>query len=216
MLKKLSPEKLEEILEMGVSEFAQRGMERASMNAIAKKSGVSVGVLYKYYKDKNDFFMACLKHSLIALENVIDEVIQSDVKLLVRAEMLIRAIQKHAREHSGYNVMYHEITAGDNKSYAKLLAEEIEGISAKTYSKFISAAQTDGDIRQDIDPRMFAFFFDNLLMMLQFSYSCEYYRERFKIYCGDGILDNDEKVASELLKFFESAFTTEQRDIVHK
>ena len=53
-------------------------------------------------------------------------------------------------------------------------------------------------------------------MMLQFSYCCDYYRERFKIYCGEGILSEDERVVTELLKFFESAFTTESAQITHR
>jgi len=63
---------------------------------------------------------------------------------------------------------------------------------------------------------MFAFFFDNLLMMLQFSYCCEYYRERFKIYCGEDAVFDDERVVTQMLKFVESAFTTEQSQIPHK
>ena len=39
--------------------------------------------------------------------------------------------------------------------------------------------------RRDMDPRLFAFFFDNLLMMLQFSYCCDYYRARLALYCGE-------------------------------
>lgn len=216
MLKKLSEEKIMEILETGISEFAAHGMDRANINVIAKKSGVSVGVIYKYYNDKEGFFLACLKHSLDTLSEVITDAMSGDFKILERAEKLIRAIQKHSREHPDYNVMYNEITAGASQKYAKFLAEQIEGISSGVYAKFIAAAKADGDIRDDIDPRMFAFFFDNLLMMLQFSYSCDYYRERFKIFCGEDILDDDERVVSELLKFMESAFTFRQSEIKHK
>jgi hypothetical protein len=74
----------------------------------------------------------------------------------------------------------------------------------------------DGDVRQDIDPRMFAFFFDSLLMMMQFSYSCEYYMERYKIYCGADVLKEDERVVQEFLKFIESAFTFERSKITHQ
>ncbi|MDD4595446.1 MAG: hypothetical protein PHQ30_01845, partial [Candidatus Izemoplasmatales bacterium] len=63
---------------------------------------------------------------------------------------------------------------------------------------------------------MFAFFFDNLLMMMHFSYCSEYYRERFKIFCGEDVFDNDALIESELLKFIESAFTFDQSAIVHK
>ena len=49
MLKKLTEEKLNEVLEAGIGEFADCGLHQASMNAIARRAGISVGVLYKYY-----------------------------------------------------------------------------------------------------------------------------------------------------------------------
>lgn len=216
MLKKLTEEKLEVILETGIAEFASNGFDQANMNVIAKKAGISVGVLYKYYKDKEDFFLACLRRSLDILESVLEQVVTSEDKILVRAEKMIRAVLHYSREYGNYINMYHEITSGSSKKFATFLASEIESVTAKAYTALITKAVEDGDIRNDIDPRLFAFFFDNLLTTLQFSYSCDYYKERFKVYCGEDIMENDEKVVLELLKFMESAFTFTQSEIVHK
>ena len=125
-------------------------------------------------------------------------------------------MQRSAKEFGNYNVLYHEITSGSCRKYAPVFAQEIEEISSRAYATFIRQAQEAGDVRRDMDPRMFAFFFDSLLMMLQFSYCCDYYRERFKIYCGEDALTDDERVVRELLKFFESAFTVERGQIAHK
>ncbi|MCK9169889.1 MAG: TetR/AcrR family transcriptional regulator [Treponema sp.] len=216
MFEKLSEEKKTEILETGIAEFAQNGVDRANINVIAKKAGISVGVLYKYYTDKETFFLACLKRSLDVLTTVLQEQITSDDKLLVRTGKIIRAVQKTSREHTNYIRMYNEITSGGSRKYAPLLAEKIECLSSTVYTQFIAEAAEKGDIRDDIEPRMFAFFFDNLLMMLQFSYSCDYYRERFKVYCGETTVDNDELVASQLTKFLESAFTFRSSDVKHQ
>lgn len=216
MLKKLSEEKINEILETGIVEFAENGPDKANINLIAQKSGVSVGVIYKYYKNKDDLFLACLRHCLVALEDAISDALGGNDKILVRAEKLIRAVQRSAKKQGSYNVLYHEITSGSCRKYAVVFAREIESVSSKAYSAFISHAQQEGDVRRDMDPRMFAFFFDNLLMMLQFSYCCDYYKERFRIYCGDGALTDDELVVAQMLKFVESAFTTEQIQIAHR
>lgn len=216
MLKRLSTEKIDEILEIGIAEFARNGPDQTNISVIARKAHVSVGVLYKYYQNKDGLFEACLDRCISALEAVIQSVLTGDDKILVRAEKLIRALQRSAKEQPAYSVLYHEVTAGSCRSYAPMLARKIEGISAQAYSAFISQAQAEGDIRTDMDPRLFAFFFDNLLMMLQFSYCCEYYKERFQIYCGEDVLSRDDQVAAELLKFFESAFTTERSQIAHR
>ena len=51
-----------------------------------------------------------------------------------------------------------------------------------------------------------AFFFDNLLTTLQFSYACPYYKERLKIYCGEEELKDDEQMRKNLLAFMDAAF----------
>lgn len=213
MLKKLSEEKLVELLECGISEFAEKGIS-ASMNTIAKRAGMSVGVIYKYYADKEAFFLACVRHSLNALENALGDIASKTDKPINYARTIIKTLQYFSAEHGDYTRMYHRIT--DASEYAPELAKEIEGFTSRLYTQFITAAQASGDIRRDIDPGLFAFFFDNLLMMLQYSYCCPYYKERFKMYGGEDILDKDDYVTEQLLKFMESAFTLEQADIQHR
>ena len=215
MGKKLTCEQQEQILEAGIAAFAEGGLHGAGMAAIAREAGISVGVLYKYYADKEDFFRACLRHSLSALEHVLGEVTGREDKLLHYAAQIIRALQAFARDHGSHIRMYHQITTA-NGPHARQLAEEIEGVTARLYTDFIARAQARGDLRRDMDPRLFAFFFDNLLMMLQFSYCCDYYRARFALYWDDAGPDGDRQVEAELLKFLESAFTLEQSQILHR
>lgn len=216
MLKKLTEEKLAEVLEAGIAEFAERGLQQTSMNAVAKRSGISVGVLYKYYENKDAFFSACVQRCTEALERFLRELCAEEHKPLQYAEALIGASQQFSRQHKDYIRLYHEATRTNDPSHAAALALQIEGISSRLYTDIIRRAQESGDVRGDLDPQLFAFFFDNLLMMMQFSYCCPYYQERFKLYGGDGILDNTAFVTTQLLKFMESAFTLDQADIPHR
>ena len=101
--------------------------------------------------------------------------------------------------------MYHEITGIATAQFSGDLAEEVEGLSALVYTDLLRKAQENHMCREDADPALFAFFFDSLFMMLQFSYACEYYRERLKLYCGVDIFDDDERVERELVKFLAAA-----------
>ncbi len=140
------------------------------------------------------------------LERVLMEVVEPRDHLLVYAERLIEALQKHAREQRDCIRLYNRLAAGGIPGGERLV-EEIEGLTAKLYTGFMETAKRDGTARPDMDAGLFAFFFDNLLMMLQFSYTCDYYRERFRLYCGEDMMGQDEYVREELLKFFRSAFT---------
>lgn len=214
MLKKLTEEKLSEILECGISEFAEHGFESASMKKIAERAGISVGVLYKYYADKDAFIMACIRRCLDRLEGFLTEMTAKSDKPLNYVRSMIETLLYYSREHGDYIRMYHRIT--QMNSCSAELAREIEGFTSKMYSEFLAKAQERGDIRRDIDPGLFAFFFDNLLMMMQFSYACPYYTERFRLYGGSSVPENDEYVTQQLLKFMESAFTLESADIPHR
>ena len=214
-MKKLTDEKQAALLEAGIAAFARAGFHGASIGAIAGAAGTSVGVLYKYYENKEAFFDACLRHSLRSLEALLDRVTAEEGKLLDSARQLIRGLQAFSRTHPDHVRLYHRITASQGAAAVRL-AGAIESVTARLYTDWITRAQAEGAVRGDMDPRLFALFFDNLLMMLQFSYCCDYYRARFALYCGGAVPDGGRQVEAELLKFFESAFTTEQAQIPHR
>ena len=207
------PARRETVLQTGIDEFSKHGFENANINVIAKNAGISIGLMYKYFETKEDLFILCLEEAIDELNRVIGEVLASDDKILVRAEKLIRAIQQTSGKESRYVKLYNEITKMSDEKQVRYYAEKIEGISYEAYAGFLRRAKEEGDIRADLDERLFAFFFDSLLLTLQFSYTCDYYRERMKVYCGDDIFEDDETVVRELLKFLESAFTFSHDDV---
>ena len=155
-----------------------------------------------------------IRHGITELEGFLTEMTATEDKPLNYVRSMIKTLLYYSREHGDYIRMYHRAT--ELSEHSAELAREIEGFTSKLYSEYLSAAQESGNIRRDIDPGLFAFFFDNLLMMMQFSYTCPYYTERFRLYGGEGITENDEYVTEQLLKFMESAFTTESSDIPHR
>ena len=46
-----------------------------------------------------------------------------------------------------------------------------------------------------------AFFFDNLMMMLHYAYSCAYYSERMSVYCGKRLASSEKKMAEQMVRF---------------
>ena len=206
-----SDERKERILEVGIEEFASKGYENANINVIAKNAEISIGLMYKYFATKEDLFVTCLQRGMQILDDALDEIMKSDDKLLIKAEKVIRTTCTHSKKNANYIKLYNEITSEKNDERARALAEEIESSTSKKYITSIAQALAKADVRSDLDPRLFAFFLDNLLMSLQFSYTCDYYRQRFEIYTGVNVDEMDEeKVVSQLLKFIESAFTFEK------
>lgn len=215
MLKKLTEEKLAEILEAGISEFAENGLRQTSMNTIAKRAGISVGVLYKYYENKDAFFDACVERCTAELDEFLQQLCTQKKKPLDYARELIDAVQQFSDRHKDHIRLYYEATRTNDRERAAQLAYRIESIRSELYTKIIRLAQEAGDVRSDLDPSIFAFFFDNLLITMQLSYCCPYYQERLKLYAAEEASDNSH-ITNQLLKFMESAFTLEASDIPHR
>lgn len=206
MYKKLDEEKLNTIISAGIEEFAEKGITGAKLESISKKAGVSVGVIYKYYEDKNALFLACVHYALQRLQNLLQDVIKNEDEFEESVKKIIHTSIESQESENQINKMYNTLTSRETASFSKELAKEIEGVSAKVYTDLIKKAQKEGKILSNANPAMFAFFFDSILMMIQFSFSCDYYKERIKLFCGENIFNEKEKLEEELSKFIFSAF----------
>ena len=97
-----SDERKEKILEVGIEEFSSKGYENANINVIAKNSGISIGLMYKYFSTKEDLFVTCVQRGMQILDNAVDEILRSNDKILVKAEKLIRTTCMHSKKNANY------------------------------------------------------------------------------------------------------------------
>lgn len=72
-LSKLDPAIRTRILEAARAVFAEHGYEQASLNAIIEQAGISKGVLYYYFEDKVDLYLAILHEIAEAQAKVMSE-----------------------------------------------------------------------------------------------------------------------------------------------
>ena len=141
MQKKIPEEKLQDLRNTGISEFASKGLDGANINVIARKAGVSVGTIYNYFGTKENFFTACLEQAMKDLETALMEASAGDVPLLTRADRLIRAVQSYSRENIEVIRLYNEITSSSGNKMAGSLARKIESISSSAYKKTIEGSK---------------------------------------------------------------------------
>lgn len=205
-------EKRRKILDVAVNEFANCGFENANINTIAKKAEVSVGSLYKYFDTKTDLFLTSVNYGISTLDSIIDAIAGSDDDIMLKLEKLVRVAIEFSRRSSVLIKLYNEFTSESNSELAKRIAVNMETITAAAYKKAIIEGQVAGEIRTDIDPGMAAFLIDNMLMNIQFSYACDYYRERYKIYAGEDIFVKDEFAVQNILCFVKSALKMEKTE----
>jgi len=204
--RKIPEEKQNKIIEAALHEFAQYGYSEANINKIAERANISVGSLYKYFNDKQNLYQTIVDISTETLKTVLGQIVSEEDDLFEIIEKIIRAIQKHARLHENMFKLYNEMTAENNSELTWKTAGSVEGVTAELYAALIGKAQKQCVAGKEFDPRYFAFFLDNLFVLLQFSYSCEYYKERLKMYVGESAIHDDELMCAQLLKFIKGAF----------
>ena len=203
---KIPEAKRKRILDAATDEFATYGFENTSIQQIAKRAEISVGSVYKYFENKEELFAMVVKENLSLLEELLLHHSSSDEDIMIKAESVLKELLKFSKKHPQLIKLYCAITTGSNVELSRMLAERIASISAKIYTDVIKKAQQTGDVRSDVDPRVFAFLLDNIFTMLQFSISCDYYKERLKVYIGENEEIQDELLVKQTLKFIKAAF----------
>ena len=203
---KIPKEKRERILNVAIKEFADNGFENTSIQQIAKKAGISVGSIYKYFENKETMFSMVVHEGMSSLEGLLMSLADSSEDILVKAEKIIRELLKYSRKNPELIKLYCQLTTSDNSEFLNGISQRIEAVSASIYTVTISKAQETGDVRDDINPAFFAFLLDNIFMMLQFTTACDYYKERFFIYTGKQATESDDLIVEQTLKFLKAAF----------
>jgi len=198
---RISEEKRSRILHSAIDEFSSTGFSNANINEIARNAGVSIGSMYNYFNSKEDLFLTLINHAYQKLEEAISNVNLQDGDIFEKLERLVRAAQDHAKKNRKMIQIYLDMTSEGLTSLSKRLSRKMETISAEFYHRLIINAQKNGIIRNDVDEKAASFCIDNLILLLQFSYTTDYFRERMKIFAGKNALKEDERIVQGIIKF---------------
>lgn len=205
---RLDEDKRYRVIRAAIDEFASCGYEAANINKIAKKAHISVGSLYKYFESKEDLFLYVIQLSSDLIEEelrAINEIPFMSVESKI--EKVLRIILRTNREQNSLIRLYLELISSSNNDMTEQLSFNLETFSSQCYREILTNGQTTGEVRAELDPAMAAFHLDNIFSALQYSYAGGYLHERYRIYVRDGIdlIENDEFVITETMKFLRGA-----------
>lgn len=196
---RLPPSKQRSVLAAAAAEFAQAGFSAAKVDAIAARAGISVGSLYQYFGTKENCFLSVLDDGVTELQARLDEVLTRFSDPWERIGAVLRLIPGHSRRHGAVLRLYYEIGGEGLSDRASDFCRRFEGLSARIYSTLLAEARSAGAVRADLDERYAAFCLDNILVTLQFSFSCDYHRLRKEVYLGTA--DDDDRLVEQVLRF---------------
>src|SRR5690242_19622092 len=151
-------DKRRQILDAAVRVFARQGFHACRVSDIADEAGVAYGLVYHYFKSKdevlNELFTARWSLLLAAIEEVDGQPIGAREKLDVVARFII---DSYRHEPDLMKVIIVDVTRAAN-SFGRTHLPEIRR-AYEMITKIVADGQHAGELRRDVDPEFASMWF---------------------------------------------------------
>lgn len=159
----LDSEKQNRILNAAINEFAEKGYENASTNEIVKEAGISKGLLFHYFKNKNQLFLFlydyCIDVSMTEFYKKID-LNERDFFVRLRQIHLIKAelLNKYPKMLKFIEAANMEKSIDIENDLNTINKEELESASKRVFDGIDLSKFRDGiDIEKAINVVIWSF-----------------------------------------------------------
>jgi len=162
------------ICQVAIGEFAAHSFAQASINRIVARSGIAKGSFYQYFENKNDLF-------LYLLQSVEDEKLNYLAPIMRNPEQhdfftLLRELSRSGIQFAVVHPQYAEISKKLLASKGTLIYEQVTEhtmpFGLEFFETLLENAITKGEVRADIDTKMFAYMIASMYALV-----IEYYLE---------------------------------------
>jgi|UniRef100_A0A7C3WHH3 AcrR family transcriptional regulator len=157
--------KQEKIIAAALAEFADKGYEQASVNAMVSASGIAKGSLYQYFKDKKgvflyifDFAIAMVRRTLLRVK---EETRADD--FFTRLEKSLWAGVDFIRRHPRIYNLYLKILFDQRIPEREKLLKAVRRFAADYLSSLVRQGVARGEIRPDLPANTAVFLLDAVL-----------------------------------------------------
>jgi TetR/AcrR family fatty acid metabolism transcriptional regulator len=144
------------ILDAAVRVFARKGYHTCRVGDIAEEAGVAHGLLYHYFRSKEELLETIFRETWRDLLDAVRSVEETDEtgrdRLAGIAKILLRAWR---RDPDLVRVLVREVT---RSSHLQRRIDEIDQAFAGI-ERIIAQGQEQGEFRSDVDPRMVSYVF---------------------------------------------------------
>lgn len=187
LFNRLKIEKKEIILTHILDEFGRVGYNSASVRKIAQEAHLSVGSLYQYFNNKEGMLAVAIEHIFAILEEYINIINNTPLKLENRLEVMFEMILELGRKHPELIVFYNKIPSDeqminewvkqfyDNKSFFEI------------YWNTVNELQKKNEISEKIDPVVYTFIIDTMMLSGELLQNTQYQTIKAEIFLEDTI-----------------------------
>ncbi len=157
--------KQEKIIAAALAEFADKGYEQASVNAMVSASGIAKGSLYQYFKDKKGIFLYIFEFAIAMVRRTllrVKEETQAE-DFFTRLEKSLLAGVDFIRRHPRIYGVYLKILFDQRVPERETLLKTVRRFAADYLGSLVRQGLARGEIRPDLPAATVIFLLDALL-----------------------------------------------------
>ncbi len=152
-----------ELLEKAIEVFAERGYQATTMDEIAERAGVSKGMLYIYFKNKEALFGAVFRWFGQSVGEMVLEAMKGAEDEAEQIRCIATTWAEVAIHHRDFVPLFLDFwAAASMKGMRNDYAEDLETMYKEYRTMIIGIIEqgkANGKFRQDVDAQAIAYFF---------------------------------------------------------
>ena len=189
----LPAEKQQRIISIAVEEFAANGYQKASLNNVVKRSGISKGSLYQYFENKEGLFLHIFESFTQLVKDAANAALATvaAADFFAQLEAIIWAGISFIDTHPEYFQIYLRVLFEQDVPRREELVSRVRLFPLEYMGPLCEAGQLNGTIRADVEPAMAVFIVDAALERFLQAYAKPY------LDSGLGLMDKNEQQLRE-------------------
>jgi AcrR family transcriptional regulator len=146
----IKDERREQILSAALKVFAKKGFAATKISDIVARGGMSHGLVYHYFRSKEEIFFDLLKRAIATSVQSITQVEALEIppleKVRMIAQYILGGIESYEDSAYYFMIVLHASVMDVPKEMAELISSSI--ISIRSLANIIAEGQKTGEIRE--------------------------------------------------------------------
>ncbi|MDA8163494.1 MAG: TetR/AcrR family transcriptional regulator [Desulfobacteraceae bacterium] len=161
----LSEEKRSRILREAVREFADKGFQKASLNAIVARVGIAKGSLYQYFDNKEALFLFVFDRFTDLVKEVLAEAAAASLEadFFGQVRVAVQAGLAFIDRHPEYYEIYLKLLFEQAVPQREDLIGKVRLFSRDYFGPLCEEGRRQGQVRRDLPTEMVVFVLDAVL-----------------------------------------------------
>ena len=162
---KLPSDKKERILDVAIDEFSRCGYEQASINRMVGRLGIAKGSIFQYFGSKKNLYFHIFEHAVALVKKSLKRVKAGTAgeDFFIRLAKSLQAGIYFIRRYPRIYQIYLKMLFQEDFPFRTDLLKTIRLFSIDYLRPIIEEGVAEGQLREDLDPELAAFFLDAVL-----------------------------------------------------